>query len=250
VLAESLLDPKACEATIGSLLNMHVGLAQNAAARDEFKSTDFIANLVSVMKQQRKDYNLVSKCCILLTSFTCNNGHFKYASLNAGAAEAIVQAMNESPHEGKMQRFGCLALNNLVYLHDHSGASRMIQAGAINTLLLAFKTHSHCRITILYASRCLWTIIHYHPGCSTELIENGIIELVLESMTFYLTDPKVQSNACGFLAEFCTSNPETARRIKEQGGVMVVGATEHYYRGNHKNVETLAGKLLQILYKE
>jgi hypothetical protein len=227
---------------------MHMGHARNAAARDEFQSTNLISNLISVMQQQTTNSDLASKCCKLLTSFTCNNGHFKDGFVHAGAAEAVMLVMQKFPNEKMMQRCGCLALNNLVNnYHDDSGATRMVQAGAIPTLLLAVKTHSQCRVILQYAYRSLWTIIHYHPICSIELMANGIIESVLAAMTLHLKDPKVQSNACGFLDEFCKSHSEGTRRIKEQFGVMVVGATEHYHRGKDKNVENRAGKLLQTL---
>ena len=110
--------------------------------------------------------------------------------------QIIVKSL-KNPDNFKLQDRACEALRHMS-TSDENVAAKIILLGGLTMIYTAMKNHPDK--TIVQAESCalLSELAWINPSCSTAIVEEGCLELVLKSIERHSTHPKLQQMAVGF----------------------------------------------------
>mmetsp|Transcript_34391 Transcript_34391/g.72464 ORF Transcript_34391/g.72464 Transcript_34391/m.72464 type:complete len:1592 (+) Transcript_34391:26-4801(+) len=107
----------------------------------------------------------------------------------------IVKAI-KNPQNSKVQDKACEVLRAMATTSEN--VSKITDLGGLKMVSKAMKDHPNKTIVQAEASALLAELIWINPSCTAAIVEEGCIQLVLNSMQHHGTHLKVQQMACGF----------------------------------------------------
>jgi hypothetical protein len=158
---------------------------------------------------------ILSKSCELIVDMVFADNEIASAFAKAGSAKVLVAAMKKHPCHKKIQRYSCMALNNLACGTNRSFSKKVYMADGIHALFKAMELHPADPFIQLYSLDCLDSICRYCPASGIDLLERGSIESTIGTMEIHLKNAKIQKAACSFLTTLIDTGEKRVHEKKE-----------------------------------
>eukprot|EP00964_Phaeocystis_antarctica_P026839 scaffold15104_cov59-Phaeocystis_antarctica.AAC.3 len=225
----------------------------DAPPSDEAIAEMGLADAVAVLRAHVAVARVAYEACLRFYE-ACWLAGSGQAAVEAGALEAVVEAMRAHPGDESVQEQGCCTLAFICCGLGAAELARAAEAGAIEAVVAAMRAHPQvdvqeqgCRAL---ASMC-GGFDEAGLARSQRAAEAGAIELVVDAMRAHPLVTDVQEAGCLALANACGSGASAAvsarrQRAAQAGGRVVVVAAMQA-RPDDETMQRCGQELLNVL---
>jgi hypothetical protein len=246
-LVESLLSRERAENSLDALIDMRLSRTEHSDVRKEFQPTSICLNLLRCMQDNMENsIDIQLKSLRLIVDLTYNDeGHFKDAFISTGAPETIIKAMRQFSRNEEMQTYGCGALGNLAKHELGTTARLVVEAGAVEVILDAMRTHPESNYVQRDVCRFLRTIASKDPKSIAFISDHGGVDLILAALENHPHAEDVQKSGVKLL-ESLICHQEALDQMRQKGR-LTLSKVELQFQGKNDEIAKQVLRLLKRL---
>ena len=141
---------------------------------------------------------------------------------------------------------GCSALRDLAKDSWPMKQRIVEQVGGVECIVKAMRNHAKDALVQGLALECLYELVA--GNLPEQLVEKGVVGIVLTSMETHVEDEDVLVLACNVLLALTDHGPGSVECLRHKLGGVILAKLEYSFRGRNGEISKKASELLRRLY--